>query len=116
MAGAGWLSRANPMRTPISNDAARSSSPPALEPHDHLSREEFERRYEAMPHLKKAELLKGIVYVPSPVSLVRHGEPHMLLGSLLGQYKMATPGVRGGDNSTVRLGPEDEPQPDVLLM
>jgi Uma2 family endonuclease len=89
---------------------------PPLEHGDRLTREEFERRYEAMPHLKKAELLKGIVYMPSPVRFDRHGEPHVDIVTWIGSYKAATPGVRAGDNSTVRMGPEDEPQPDVLLM
>jgi hypothetical protein len=40
---------------------------PPLENGDRLSRAEFERRYNAMPHLKKAELIEGIVYMPSPV-------------------------------------------------
>lgn len=43
------------------------SSVPALQNGDHLSREEFERRYAAMPHLKKAELIEGVVHMPSPV-------------------------------------------------
>jgi Uma2 family endonuclease len=30
-------------------------------------------------------------------------------------YKVGTPGVHSGDNATVRLGTEDEPQPDALL-
>lgn len=89
---------------------------PPLEPGDRLSREEFERRYAAMPHLKKAELLKGVVYMPSPVSLEFHGSPHADLVGWLVAYRAATPGVRAGDNSTVRLGPESEPQPDVLLL
>ena len=38
-----------------------------LENGDRLTRAEFERRYAAMPRLKKAELIEGIVYVPSPV-------------------------------------------------
>src|SRR5438552_8647680 len=96
--------------------SAPPEAPPPLENGDHLTREEFKRRYAAMPHLKKAELLRGVVYMPSPVNLARHGEPHMLLVTWLGHYKMATPGIRGGDNSTVRLGPEDEPQPDALLL
>jgi hypothetical protein len=39
----------------------------ALENDDRLTRAAFERRYAAMPHLKKAELIKGVVYVPSPL-------------------------------------------------
>ena len=42
---------------------------PALQNGDHLTRAEFERRYHAQPHLKKAELIEGVVYVPSPVSI-----------------------------------------------
>src|SRR5438477_3231466 len=93
-----------------------SERTPPLEAGDHLSREEFERRYDAMPHLKKAELLKGIVFMPSPVNLDRHGEPQLDLIVWLGLYRLATPGLRGGDNSTVRIGPESEPQPDGLLL
>lgn len=89
---------------------------PPLENGDRLTRAEFERRYEAMPHLKKAELLKGIVYMPSPVRMNRHAEPQFRLITWLGWYELATPGLRGGDNATARLGPEDEPQPDALLM
>lgn len=38
-----------------------------LERGDHLSRVEFERRYAAMPYVKKAELIEGVVHLPSPV-------------------------------------------------
>src|SRR5437764_279277 len=93
-----------------------SSSLPPLEEGQRLTREEFERRYDAMPHLKKAELIDGVVHMPSPVRLDQHGEPHSDLVTLLGVYKMLTPGVLSGDNSTVRLDTENEPQPDVLLL
>jgi len=36
---------------------------PPLENGDRLNRYEFERRYNAMPHLKKAELIEGVVYM-----------------------------------------------------
>src|SRR5690349_14900320 len=49
---------------------------PPLRDGDRLSRDEFERRYDAMPHLKKAELIEGVVSVPSPVGWENHGEPH----------------------------------------
>jgi hypothetical protein len=38
-----------------------------MENGDRPTRDEFMRRYEAMPDLKKAELIEGVVYVPSPV-------------------------------------------------
>ena len=34
---------------------------------DHLDVEEFRRRYEASPEIKKAELIDGIVYMAPPV-------------------------------------------------
>lgn len=86
-----------------------------LENGDRLTRAEFERRYEAMPHLKKAELIEGVVYVPSPVRHRQHGSPHAHLVSCLGLYAANTPGVEVGDNSSVRLDLDNEPQPDALL-
>ena len=37
---------------------------PPLANGDRLTRAEFERRYAAMPELKKAELIEGVVNVP----------------------------------------------------
>lgn len=88
---------------------------PALENGDRLTRAEFERRYEAMPHLKKAEFIEGVVYVPSPVRHRLHGAPHAQLMTWLGLYTANTPGVEVGDNSSVRLDLDNEPQPDALL-
>jgi Uma2 family endonuclease len=88
---------------------------PPLEPGDRLTRAEFERRYEAMPHLKKAELIEGVVYMPSPVRVRRHGSPHFDLITWLGIYKNATPGITGADNASLLLDLDNEPQPDALL-
>lgn len=92
--------------------------PPAavlpLEMGDHLTRAEFERRYTAMPGVKKAELLEGVVYMPSPVK-PPHGEPHLLLAAWLGNYLAQTPGLTAADNATVRFDDLNEPQPDLLL-
>ncbi len=88
---------------------------PPLEPGAHLSASEFLRRYEAMPEVKKAELISGIVYMASPVRLDQHGEPDNLIQTWLGNYSIATPGVKAAANSTLRLGPDDVPQPDGLL-
>ncbi|MBY0528027.1 MAG: Uma2 family endonuclease [Gemmataceae bacterium] len=89
---------------------------PPLEPGDRLSRDEFERRYEAMPNLKKAELIEGVVHMPSPLRFRRHGRPSRHISAWLGVYEAATPGVEGGDNSTVRLDLDNEPQPDAVLI
>lgn len=88
---------------------------PPLESGDHLTRAEFERRYEAMPHVKKAELIEGVVHMPSPVRFISHGQPHAHIITWLGTYVAATPGVKLGDNATVRLDADNEVQPDALL-
>ena len=41
---------------------------PPLRAGDRLTRDEFERRCHAMPDVKKAELIEGVVYIPSPLS------------------------------------------------
>ena len=86
-----------------------------LENGDRLTRIEFERRYSAMPKLKKAELIEGIVYMGSPVRAKSHGQPHAAIMAWLSAYWVATPGVSLLDNATVRLDLDNEPQPDVLL-
>jgi Uma2 family endonuclease len=88
---------------------------PPLVAGDRLTRVEFERRYTAMPRVKKAELIEGVVYMPSPVSADGHAVPHVELVTWIGVYRSTTPGVQGGDNGTVRLDLDNEPQPDVFL-
>jgi Uma2 family endonuclease len=106
------------MPVPLSakRSVSRTSSPEVLplEQGDHLNRLEFERRYAAMPWLKKAELIDGVVYVTSAVSY-DHSSPHFRLIGWLGKYEDATPGVEGGDNASLRFDDENEPQPDALL-
>ena len=88
---------------------------PSLENGDRLTREEFEIRYAAMPDLKKAELINGVVYLASPVRAKQHGLPHSDLMAWLGTYRIFTPGVMVYDNATVRLSGDSEPQPDALM-
>jgi hypothetical protein len=54
----------------VSVDASQNQKiqVPYLESGDRLTRQEFERRYTAMPNLKKAELIEGIVYKSSSAS------------------------------------------------
>lgn len=85
-------------------------------PKEHrVSRSEFERRYHSMPNLKKAELIEGVVYVPSPVRVTSHGQPHAMIITWLGIYAATTPNLMLADNATVRLDFDNEVQPDALL-
>ena len=96
--------------------ATRTNAPVSLEPGDHLTREEFHRRYLARPDIKKAELIDGVVYMPSPVRLDQHGEPHGFVMAWLGVYVSQAPGVRLGDNTTVYLDGTAEVQPDAFVI
>jgi Uma2 family endonuclease len=104
----------------VSPIPAEKPAPPwadsLLEQGDRLTRDEFERRYERRPDIKKAELIEGAVYMPSPVRAEHHAGPHILLSAWLANYEAETAGVKAFANSTVRLDLDNEPQPDLLLM
>ena len=87
----------------------------SLESGDHLTREEFHRRYSARPDIKKAELIDGVVYVPSPLRGDYHGEPHGYVMLWLGYYAMHVPEARCMDNTTLLLDDGVEAQPDAML-
>ena len=89
---------------------------PPLQNGDRLTRDEFEHRYYAMPHVNKAQLIEGVVYMPSPVTHTHHGNPHFNLIGWLSGFAMYTPGVEGGDNGSLRLDLDNEPQPDAYLI
>lgn len=91
------------------------ASQPPLYAGDRLSRVEFERRYHAHPEIKKAELVEGIVYMPSPARFSQHSQPQADVITWLGMYRSVTPGVMVGDNATLRLDYENVVQPDALL-
>jgi Uma2 family endonuclease len=87
---------------------------PPLQSGDRLSRREFERRYNAMPELKKAELIEGVVYMGSPLR-IDHARPHAKVMGWLYAYIAATPLVDVLDNVSTRLDSDNEVQPDALL-
>lgn len=97
------------------NSAEASSATLRLESGDHLDQPTFHARYESMPGGIRAELVRGVVIVPSPV-LVGHAEIHALISLWHGTYAAHTPGTSVRDKATVILGPEDEVQPDSALV
>jgi len=96
-------------------DLIAETGVPPLEAGDRLSRAEFHRRYLAMPKLKKAELIEGVVHMPSPVKLSRHSKPQSHLVWWLTHYTMSRPTTEAADNGTVLLDFDNEFQPDVFL-
>ena len=81
---------------------------------EHLTREEFMRRWEAMPDLKFAELIDGIVHMPSPLSNP-HGDFQLRVGAWLVNYAAVTPGCSAVANVTWLMSQENVPQPDLAL-
>jgi Uma2 family endonuclease len=100
----------NPMATDVRMPA---TGVPPLRDGDRLSRAEFERRWDATPEVKEAELIDGVVHMP-PLSR-HHGTPHFSLIGWLCMYQMLTPGTEGADNASVRFDDLNMPQPDALL-
>jgi Uma2 family endonuclease len=95
--------------------ATRTDAPVSLESGDHLAREEFHRRYLARPDIKKAELIDGVVYVPSPVRVRQHGRPHAFVVGWLSHYVALVPEILLADNATIYLDGRAEVQPDAFL-
>src|SRR5262249_51095845 len=92
----------------------RTRMPQLLENGDRMTQPEFHRRYEQYPEDIKFELVGGTVYMTSPLRR-RHGRYHPELSGVFWLYKNATPGVEVLDNTTMILGEESEPQPDLAL-
>lgn len=100
----------------IKSGAAGSSPtrPLPLENGEFMHSREFLRRYECMPHVKKAELIEGVVYMGSPVS-VRHAKPDGVIQTWLGAYASRQSETEMLPNATVILDAENTVQPDCLL-
>jgi Uma2 family endonuclease len=88
----------------------------SLESGDHLTREEFHRRYLERPDIKKAELVEGVVYVGGRVRALEHGMPHGTAVGWLGTYAARIPNLSVAVGSTVFLDARNEVQPDALLL
>jgi hypothetical protein len=93
---------------------ARAVNFPELHTGDCMTRAEFHRAYAQMPEKFKAELLGGIVYVASPLA-IEHGADQPILNMVVAAYACRTPGVQLCDNTTIFLGEDAEPQPDLCL-
>ncbi|QDV38353.1 Uma2 family endonuclease [Tautonia plasticadhaerens] len=87
---------------------------PPLVPGQRVDLPTFHERSEAMPPGTRAELIGGVVRMPSPV-FDDHAEADHAVTFWLVSYKRATPGLRSGSNASTILGPDAEVQPDSQL-
>ncbi|MBC7856239.1 MAG: Uma2 family endonuclease [Pirellulaceae bacterium] len=88
---------------------------PRLENGDHLTREEFNRRWDAMPDLQRAELIEGVVFMGAALRHKQHGDPHRRFIGWMDRYAAYTPGIDGGIAGSVEMDDWNEPQPDCYL-
>jgi Uma2 family endonuclease len=95
-------------------DRERSTTLPPLVAGQRLDRATFHERYEAMPPGTRAELIGGVVVMPSPAR-----NPHVQFVSLLSAwvtwYRRGIPGLYSGCDATTILDDQAEVQPDVQL-
>ncbi len=79
-----------------------------------LDQPTFHERYEQMPDGTRAELINGVVHMPSPVgpAYARAAVPALVW---LSYYQEQTPGVDVLDNASTVLDVKGEPQPDAQL-
>lgn len=100
---------------PVPHTVLIASHLPPVEAGDHLDQPTFHARYKAMAEDFRAELLGGIVLVPSPLRK-EHGKHHALVMGWLTHYWIATPGTEPLDNATAILSDSSEPQPAAALI
>lgn len=86
---------------------------PPLAAGDKMTRDEFLKLWQLHPEIKNAELIGGVVYVPSPVS-TDHWLPEDDIGGWLFTYRVNTSGTQSGGNATTIML-DDSPQPDRHL-
>jgi Uma2 family endonuclease len=99
----------------LSSRAAQRLLPP-LQHGDRLTHAQFMERYEKMAPNVKAERIEGIIHMPAAaLSQQFHGRPHAAIMTWLGAYWVATPGTDLGDNSTIILDIDNDPQSDACL-
>ena len=98
-------------RGPVVMPAERLT-PVTLMNGERLSQSDFHERYESYPDDLKFELVKGVVYMASPMRR-EHGVYHTKLSYAFEHYAAATAGMEVLDNSTAILDKDSEPQPDL---
>jgi hypothetical protein len=95
-------------------DRPSKTTLPPLVAGQRLDQPTFHARYEAMPPETRAELVGGIVYMPSPLRY-EHGTRDVPVSYWLGHYRRFTKGVESASIVTTILGERGEVQPDSQL-
>ena len=89
---------------------------PELENGAVMSREEFHAAYADCHEFDRVELIEGVVYLPSPIKVDSHADPHGLILLWLGTYAADKPGIRYFPPASILLDDQNEPEPDAILL
>ena len=98
----------------MSDHTMGDDQPRTLVEGQRLDQPTFHALYEAMPPGTRAELIGGVVHMPSPVGRA-HGRAQVPVIVWLDFYAERNAGIEVLDNATAILGWKSEPQPDVTL-
>jgi len=90
------------------------TEPSTLAAGQRMDRAAFHARYLETPEHFKAELIDGVVFVASPISLY-HALPNDALFYLMKSYSASTPGIEAAANLTCFVDDEHEVQPDAAM-
>jgi Uma2 family endonuclease len=96
-------------------DHTKTETLPPLVAGERLDRATFHARYEAMPPETRAELIGGVVCMPSPLSGDHGSEDNRIAGWLF-HYTRFTRGVKAMGHVSAFLDDLGEPQPDAALI
>ena len=98
-----------------SDDPGPAFAEPLLYEGQRLDQPTFHAIYERMHEDFKAELIDGLVHLAMTVHC-DHGEFDAEMIGFLVIYGVETPGTRVRSNTTAKLGPRSEVQPDSVLL
>ncbi len=87
----------------MSDPIATHAAPKTLVEGQRLDQPTFHALYEAMPTGTRAELIDGVVHMPTPVDL-EHGKAQVPVIVWVSYYSANTPGVEAMDNATTIIG------------
>ena len=100
----------------IEGAPAVAEAGPSLYDGQRLDQPAFHELYLKTPERFRAELIDGVVHVMSSPVSSGHGRPYLGVGWFLYSYAIETLGTVPQGDTTTKLGPKSEVQPDCALL
>ena len=99
-----------------STDPRQAVAEPLLYDGQRLDQPTFHEIYSRMPEDFRAELIDGVVYLMNMPVFEDHGRPFASMNGVLYLYSVETPGTIVQADTSTKLGPRSEVQPDAALL